>query len=100
MNACRKNDNPMPGNLSDLRPFERILATGSLSAAAREAGLLPPIATSRNQSPDLGWAWNSRNAPGGRKSPGGRLHALHPAGQRGRAARRPPGRSATRNTSN
>lgn len=67
MNACRKNDNPMPGDLSDLRPFERILATGSLSAAAREAcllrtgaplgfgrrPLLPPIATSRNQSPDL-----------------------------------------------
>ncbi|OHC11055.1 MAG: hypothetical protein A2002_00875 [Pseudomonadales bacterium GWC1_66_9] len=67
MNACRENDNPMPGDLSDLRLFEHILATGSLSAAAREAGLLrigaplgfghrplrPPIATFRNQYPDL-----------------------------------------------
>jgi DNA-binding transcriptional LysR family regulator len=67
MNACRENDNPMPGDLSDLRLFERFLATGSLSAAAREAcllrigapfsfgrsPLLPPIATFRNQYPDL-----------------------------------------------
>ncbi|TKD35627.1 hypothetical protein [Azotobacter chroococcum] len=37
MNACRENDNPMPGGLSDLRLCERTLATGSLSAAAREA---------------------------------------------------------------
>ncbi|TBW03916.1 hypothetical protein E0E52_13330 [Azotobacter chroococcum] len=67
MNACRENDNPMPGDLSDLRLCERTLATGSLSAAARQAGRLrigaplgfghrplrPPIATFRNQYPDL-----------------------------------------------